>query len=157
MFGLGEKTTLNSRFRLKLFCIQFGGDKSFFTFCLQYPRIGCANECKKSLNECCCGAGDGPQPRHRLCSLHQVTRAVIRTRGVDNDKVRCLDSGHTRCYLHQIVTASPHYCAQHYLQPLLRRIRGRVRFLQPSICILHTQCSELSNCSSNRWQNAGGK
>ena len=62
-----------------------------------------------------------------------------------------LDSGHTCCYLHQIVTASPHYCAQHYHQPLLWRIRDRVIFEAEflvwrevstairSLCILHTQ------------------
>ena len=94
MFGLGEKTTLNSIYWLKLFCIQFGGDKSFFTFCLKDPRIGCANECKKSLNECCWRTGDDrgsvrpAQPRHRHQALHQVTRAVIRARGVNTGKVR---------------------------------------------------------------------
>ena len=159
MFGLGEKTTLNSRFWLKLFCIQFGGDKSFFTFCLKDPRIGCANECKKSLNECCWRPEDDPgsvrpaQPRHRHQALHQVTRAVIRARGVDSG----LDSGHTCCYLHQIVTASPHHCAQHYHQPLLWRIRVRVIFeaeflvwREVSTAIaLYSAHSEPSNCSSN--------
>ena len=115
-------------------------------------RIACANECKKSQNECCWRPGDDPGSVRPA----QPDRAVIRARGVNNDKVRCLDTRHTCCYLHQIVTASPHYCAQHYHQPLLRRIRDRVIFAAEflvwrevsSAIALYSAHSELSNCSS---------